>query len=71
MLSQADKKLVDELTAIQALKFGEFRLKSGVLSPFYIDLRGVIAHPTILQAMALPVLTVALILQLLDKTIGR
>lgn len=58
MLGQADKKLVDDLTAIQALKFGEFRLKSGVLSPFYVDLRGIIAHPPILQAIALRILEV-------------
>jgi uridine monophosphate synthetase len=58
MLSQADQKLVNDLTAIQALKFGEFRLKSGVLSPFYVDLRGIIAHPPILQAIALRILEV-------------
>ena len=58
MMSQADKKLVDDLTAIQALKFGEFRLKSGVLSPFYVDLRGIIAYPPILQAIAHRILAV-------------
>jgi uridine monophosphate synthetase len=58
MLGEADKKLIDNLAAIQALKFGEFRLKSGVLSPFYVDLRGIIAHPSILQGLALRILNV-------------
>jgi uridine monophosphate synthetase len=58
MLREADKKLVDDLYGIQALKFGEFRLKSGVLSPFYVDLRGIISHPPILQAVALRLLDV-------------
>ncbi len=58
MLNDAERKLVDDLTTIQALKFGEFRLKSGVLSPFYVDLRGIIAHPPILQAVALRILDV-------------
>ncbi len=58
MLNPAEKKLIDDLHAIQALKFGEFKLKSGVLSPFYIDLRGIISHPPILQAVATRILEV-------------
>jgi uridine monophosphate synthetase len=31
-----------------AIRFGEFRLKDGRLSPFYLDLRGIIARPVLL-----------------------
>ena len=69
MLSDAEGQLVNDLYAIQALKFGEFRLKSGVLSPFYVDLRGIIAHPPILQAVALRILDVLRPLRL-DRIAG-
>ncbi|MBI2163304.1 MAG: orotate phosphoribosyltransferase [candidate division NC10 bacterium] len=69
MLSDAERKLVNDLHAIQALKFGEFRLKSGVLSPFYVDLRGIIAHPPILQAVALRILDILRPLRL-DRIAG-
>src|SRR5574337_2054793 len=58
MLVDGDRQLIDDLYGIQALKFGEFRLKSGALSPFYVDLRGIIAHPPILQTVALRILEV-------------
>ena len=52
MITDAEKQLINDLYAIQALKFGEFTLKSGALSPFYVDLRVIISHPPILMAVA-------------------
>jgi orotate phosphoribosyltransferase len=46
------QRLIQALTEINAIKFGEFRLRSGALSSVYIDLRSIIGYPQLLRTVA-------------------
>lgn len=45
-------QLANDLIESECVRFGQFTLKSGIVSPIYLDLRRLISHPAILQRVA-------------------
>jgi uridine monophosphate synthetase len=44
--------LSSHLLSAGCIRFGQFKLKSGLISPIYIDLRQLVSHPTLLAEVA-------------------
>lgn len=64
-----EQQIINKLVEIGAVKFGAFKLKSGILSPIYIDLRIIISYPSLLEDIATAMIDLSKDIQF-DKVAG-
>ncbi|RJR31639.1 orotate phosphoribosyltransferase [Candidatus Parcubacteria bacterium] len=53
------KKLILKLNEIGAIKFGEFKLVTGIISPIYLTLRTIISYPDLMKAISEEIYNIA------------
>ncbi len=52
LLNGVSEKLAEGLLRANCVRFGQFKLKSGLVSPIYLDLRQLVSHPDVLAEVA-------------------